>query len=50
MDQGAVWLFTSVTGLRAVAQGVSALGFPWNFQLLGCNLGCFHPAVMSLSL
>ena len=47
---GAVWLFTSVRGLRAVAQGVSAPGVPWNFQLLDCDLGCFHPVVGSLSL
>ena len=46
--RGAVWLFTSVRGLRAVAQGVSAPGFPWNFQPLGCDLGCFRPAVASL--
>ena len=41
----AFWLFTSMRGLRAVAQGVSVRRVPWNFQLLDCDLGCFRQAV-----
>jgi len=50
VDGVAAWWFTSMRGLRAVAQGVSVPGFPSTFQLLVCDLCGFLLAVKSLSL